>query len=171
MKKKFALIAFVGLFGLVGCSNNNAMSEDDIGFRTEPLKSEGVKLLDFDYSAPIAGESKVFERSFENAPPMISHDVTDMMEITKDLNMCLTCHAPDMAKLTNTIPVPASHTYDTFNNKTLKDVSEARYNCALCHAPQSNAKPLISNNFKADFRNEADKTKSNLLDILNEGVK
>ncbi|EAI6220153.1 nitrate reductase, partial [Campylobacter upsaliensis] len=39
------------------------------------------------------------------------------------------------------------------------------------HVAQSDAKPLVGNTFKAEFKNEALKSKSNLLDVMNEGVK
>ncbi|MDE6885573.1 MAG: nitrate reductase cytochrome c-type subunit [Helicobacteraceae bacterium] len=168
MKKKiFGFLAF--MLVIIGCGSAG-ISEDSMGFRSTPLNSENVVLQDYSYIATPAGESITIERSYENAPPMISHDTEGMMEITQDMNMCLSCHSPENAKLTNIISVPESHTFDTFTGKKTNDVVDARFNCVACHTPQVNAMPLVKNNFKADFRNEIDKKKSNLLDILDEGV-
>lgn len=157
---------------IIGCGGG--IDDSEIGFRSAPVDDENVMLSDFTYNDTPAGSSQVIERAFENAPPMISHDVEGMMEITKDMNMCVTCHAPEFATAMKATPVPASHLYDTFSGKkgkkVGKEIVDSRYNCNLCHAPMTNATPLIGNTFKPDFRSEADKRKSNLLDVLNEGT-
>ena len=50
------------------------------------------------------------------------------------------------------------------------EMDETRFNCVICHATQVNAAPLVVNKFAPDFRQENGSTKSNLLDIVNEGV-
>jgi cytochrome c-type protein NapB len=50
-------------------------------------------------------------------------------------------------------------------------LNSARYNCNQCHVTQTNATLDVKNNFKADFRSEDAKKKSNLNDVINEGVK
>ncbi|RAX54034.1 hypothetical protein CCY99_04965 [Helicobacter sp. 16-1353] len=171
IKLALAMVCVVLFIGCAGDTQSNiALDEDDIGLRNTPLTSEDVRLKDFAYISTPAGEGKVVDRSFENAPPMISHDVTGMMDITKDFNACISCHAPENAAAINIISVPASHTYDTFNDKKIDGIADSRYNCTLCHSPQANIAPIVGNTFKPDFRNESDKRKSNLLDILDEGV-
>jgi cytochrome c-type protein NapB len=54
--------------------------------------------------------------------------------------------------------------------KKLKHLYEGRYNCSQCHAPQANLKPLVKNNFTPDYRKADEKKKSNLIDVINEGV-
>lgn len=147
------------------------ISDDDLGLRKAPLNNENVKLKNFTYSSEQPGSGKVIDRSYENAPPMIPHSVEDMMNITKDFNACMGCHSPELAPIMNATPIPASHTYDTFKGKATKELVDTRYNCNLCHTPQSNATPVVKNNFKPDFRDELSKKKSNLLDVLDEGVK
>lgn len=169
MKKViFGIIFGIISIAFVACGG---IDDTEIGFRDVELENDSaVKLKDFTYNATPAGESKLIERAFENAPPMISHDVEGMMDITKDVNMCITCHAPEFAEMMNAVPVPASHLYDTFSKKQSSEIVESRYNCNLCHAPMTNARPIIGNTFKPNFRNELDKKKSNLLDVLNEGA-
>jgi len=55
--------------------------------------------------------------------------------------------------------------------KKLSGLYPGRYNCTQCHVPQANTKPLVKNNFKPDFKDSKLKEKSNLVDVIDEGVK
>jgi len=55
--------------------------------------------------------------------------------------------------------------------KKLKHLYQGRFNCTQCHVPQANTKPLVKNNFKPEFKDPKLKEKSDLLDVMNEGVK
>ena len=187
--KKYAQSLVIGLLGLAffACSDStesksedisheiksgDMLKDNEIGIRKVDLQDEkDVKLLQYEYPDASAGESTLIERSFENAPPMISHSTEGMLPITQDNNQCLACHDPSIAKDVGAIPVPASHTYDLRTNKNLGEVSHARFNCVLCHTPQANVAPVVANTFSPTFRTEKDKNSSNLLDVLNEGVK
>lgn len=168
-------LAALGLAVLLcACVNDKtALSDNDIGLRNVALTSENVTLKEFAYNSAAAGESKLIERSFENAPPMIPHDVDGMLEVSKDYNACLTCHSPENAPAMKATSVPSSHTTDLRTGKKNKNnaVDESRFNCNACHTPQANLAPLVGNGFKADFRSEGAKSKSNLLDVLSEGVR
>ncbi|AJC84935.1 periplasmic nitrate reductase, small subunit, cytochrome c550 protein [Campylobacter peloridis] len=172
MKNKiFLSLAAAVLISACGLAVKSVDSKD-IGLRKASLENENVELLDVKYSQAMAGESVLIERSFENAPPLIPHTLEDMLPIVKDNNICLSCHDKAIAKDVGAIPLPSSHYFDFRTNKSTKDVvSEARFNCTQCHVPQSDAKPLVGNSFEAKFKNEDLKKKSNLLDVLNEGVK
>lgn len=150
-----------------------SVSEDEIGLRKAPLQSEDkTKLQDFKYGDKAPGESQVFERAYENAPPMIPHDIEGMTDFSQNTNTCLDCHAPEVAKDMGATPLPRSHLYDLRNNKAIKEgISDSRWNCTQCHAPQADLKPAVKNNFKPDYRSKESKKSSNLLDVLNEGVK
>lgn len=195
-KKRLIAIATLSAFIATGCAVSSTMSEEEIGLRKTNLYSEETVVADTtDYTQPAPGESKVYERAFENAPPMISHDVEGMLPITMSNNSCLGCHDPAVAAAVNATAVPASH-LASFRPKTqmvgsniLKDgkavnntadvlttmhkqetVSHERYNCSLCHAPQSNNEPLVENEFQPEFRTANGSKQSNLIDTLNEGV-
>lgn len=164
----------ISLMFMVVAIYAKGVSDNEIGLRKTPLNSENLKLEKFSYPSSAAGESKVIERSFENAPPMIPHDVDGLMEITRDYNACLDCHLPSVASLMGATSVPQSHLYNLRSDKqssSSNEIDDSRYNCNLCHVPQANAKLVIGNNFKPDFRNKDLKNKSNLLDVINEGVK
>jgi len=173
MFSKKTLIAAATLTALIatGCAMSSTVSEESLGLRKTDLYTENTTVADTtSYSTVAAGESKVYERAFENAPPMISHDVEGMLPITTNNNSCLGCHDPLVAPSVNATAVPKSHLFDMRNETALATVSNARYNCTQCHAPQSDNEPLVENTFKPEFRTDNGMKQSNLLDNLNEGV-
>ena len=102
---------------------------------------------------------------------MISHNLDGMLPITRDNNACTSCHLPEIAEAVAATPMPKSHFYNFRENKNLDgQMDENRFNCVICHTTQVDAPPLVGNNFKADFRQEEGSSKSNLLDVINEGV-
>jgi cytochrome c-type protein NapB len=54
--------------------------------------------------------------------------------------------------------------------KKLDGLYQGRFNCSQCHVPQANVKPLVENEFQADFADDKLKSKSNLIDVMNSGV-
>lgn len=171
-KKTLIAAAVLTAFIVTGCAVSDTVSEESLGLRKTDLYSENTTVADQTaYSKVAAGESKVIARAFENAPPMISHDVEGMLPITIDNNSCLACHDPAVASAVGAVPTPKSHMFDMRSEKMLASVSFSRYNCSQCHAPQSDNEPLVKNEFQPDFRTKDGMMKSNLLDNLNEGVK
>lgn len=185
---------------IAGCSTaNQSMSEESIGLRNTDLYSETSATVGdkTQYIKKSAGQSELIERAFENAPPMIPHDVEGMLPITINNNACTGCHLPEVAVSLNATPIPVSHftnfrphtslssegkilkegkaVDNTSDFKTvgtkLTEVSSSRFNCSACHAPQSIAtKAPVTNDFQADFRQKGGNKKSNLIDNINEGV-
>ena len=136
------------------------------------MDEEEVKLADINWTKPAAGEAQRYERSFENAPPMIPHDLEGLIPITTDNNMCVTCHMPEVAKDVGATPIPKSHLYSIRNKKDLEGkLSDDRFNCTTCHVPQANVEAKFKNNFKPEYRDANSSQHSNLLDVLNEGVR
>jgi cytochrome c-type protein NapB len=168
--------------------------------KTSLNDENSVKPMEFSYSKDAPGTSKKIERAFLNAPPMIPHSVEGLIPITKNNNQCLSCHMPEVAKSMGATPIPPSHFInfrpdtkmeggkvikegkvvgkDIKNTsdiklakaKKLNQLYQGRFNCTQCHAPQANVKPLVKNNFTPDFKDEKLKGKSNLVDVINEGV-
>ena len=136
------------------------------------MDEEEVKLADINWTKPAAGEAQRYQRSFENAPPMIPHDLEGLIPITADNNMCVTCHMPEVAKDVGATPIPKSHLYSIRNKKDLEGkLSDDRFNCTTCHVPQANVEAKFKNNFKPEYRDANSSQHSNLLDVLNEGVR
>lgn len=171
-KKTLIAIGVVTVFIITGCTVSDTVSEKSLGLRHTDLYSEsGTVAAKTAYTKVPAGEAKVIDRAFENAPPMIPHDVEGLLPITSDYNSCLGCHDPSVAAAVNATSIPKSHLFDMRTQTMLDYVSQARYNCSQCHVPQSNNKLVYQNTFKPDFRGKDEIHKSNLLDTLNEGVK
>ncbi|MBI9034277.1 MAG: nitrate reductase cytochrome c-type subunit [Bacteroidales bacterium] len=156
--------------------------------RTAELLNED---WDFDllstYSMSAPGTSERYGRAFENAPPMIPHMTTGLLPITKDMNMCLTCHMPAIAVAMKSTPIPESHFMkyrpivnpeDVVREEVLVytedlngQLDQARYNCTLCHAAQANITVVFDNEFMPQFRTDDSKKRSYLHQNIGEGVK
>lgn len=172
--KSFAIMAICLV--ILGCGSISEVTklydDKDMGLRKTALSNENLQLEDINYTQADAGTSTKVARSFENAPPLIPHSTEGLLPITTDNNICLTCHMPEYAEAVGSTPIPKSHLFSLRDGKDLYGkLSDARFNCTQCHVPQANVTPLVKNNFKADFRDEGSKEKSNLLDVLNEGVR
>ncbi len=108
----------------------------------------------YHYGNTPPGESKVLPRAYLNAPPQISHDISDSLPITAQNNMCIACHnqPAQWGKKREPgapTPIPPSHYTDQRNapGKVTENLVGARYNCNLCHVPQTDAAPLVENTF------------------------
>jgi len=200
-KKIFLISVLFAAFIFTGCKSEDTgkdkqeKTDGGTALRKGDLFSEDIDLGQkaiVEANAP--GANEVETRAFENAPPIIPHKTDGFYPITKKNNACLTCHMPAVAKAMNATPMAPSHfinyrpeikkvgnkykNYDddaSKNTTVAKDLGDnlnsARFNCNQCHVTQTNATLDVKNNFKADFRNEADKKKSNLNDVITEGVK
>ena len=136
------------------------------------IDEDDIKLADINWTKPAAGESKRYDRSFENAPPLIPHDLEGLIPITADNNMCVSCHMPEVAKDVGATPIPKSHLYSIRNKKDLEGkLSDDRFNCTTCHVPQAYVEAKFKNNFQPEYRDANSTSRSNLLDVLNEGVR
>ncbi|MEA1914990.1 MAG: nitrate reductase cytochrome c-type subunit [Campylobacterota bacterium] len=174
----------------VGCTAaNQSISEESLGLRKTDLYSESTTVGDeTKYGKAVAGTSKTISRAFQDAPPMIPHDVDGMLPITIKDNQCVSCHAPEVATSMGALPYPSSHMMDfrpstaiaqdgriSFNGEAVDNTSHAklsdvsikklgklsgtRFNCSQCHAPQSEGQ-LVENTFEADFTSKDGANKS-----------
>ena len=147
-------------------------TEEDLGLRHETLYDESSTVpVHGETTTKEPGESVKFERSFENSPPLIPHDITGMLPIERD-NICKECHMPEEAVFSGATPIPSSHLIDLNTGEYLRgDLDGGRFNCMQCHVIQNILTPAVENIFKGEFRDEKGRYRSNLLNILNEGVK
>jgi cytochrome c-type protein NapB len=192
LKKFFGISTVAAVLLAVGCGaaqQAQVVDESQLGYgdRGTPPKVE--------YSKAAPGTSQKLPRSYENAPPLIPHSIEGLVPITLKNNACLGCHMPSVAKAMGATPMPPTHFKDFFfdtkknliekgmyeDEKAYKarlaklakkeDIAPQRYNCVQCHVPQANAKPLVENTFKPDYRNPEAKHKSLLNENIMEGVK
>ncbi len=174
-----ALVFLVLVGALWGCSGNSVevpvepvqveVADTELSYRNEPLMDASyTPQAAFDSEDP--GEAKLLARSFENAPPQIPHNVEDLLPITIADNSCLDCHLPENAEDADATATPASHLYDIRRDKQLTSLNPANFNCTQCHANPADVGDLVANTFEPYFRTSEAEEKSNLLDILNDGV-
>ncbi len=203
MKKMTKIALSVATVGLIvaGCATSGGgnITSESLSLRKAPVHTENViKLQKVTYIKAAPGQSKMFNRSFDNAPPLIPHSVEGFVPITKKNNACLGCHMPEVAKSMHATPIPKSHfinfrpteviakdgklikkgkivarangTNDVFATPTHGKLYQGRFNCTQCHVAQSNAKPLVKNNFKPDYASEKEMKRSNLANTFDQGV-
>ncbi len=157
-----------------GCasSGRGTLSEDDLGIRKGSLFEEKTVMPDHgEYSKLEAGKSTIIERAFENSPPLIPHDLTGMLPIGETGNLCIGCHMPENAAGMGATPIPKSHLMDLGTGKDLGGKLDGkRFDCMQCHVPQVEAAVPVQNLFRGEFRDAQGRVRSNLEDVLNEGV-
>jgi nitrate reductase cytochrome c-type subunit len=83
-------------------------------------------------------------------PRIPSFLIEDFVPIRVGENLCLECHdVPDQigqeTVAGDATPMPASHYRD---DDTAAGASGSRFTCTLCHAPQTDAEPLVANTYR-----------------------
>lgn len=150
------LAIWIVSFVFLSCAQTKSYTEEELGLRQETLYDENETVPV--HGTPIAnepGESAKFERSFENSPPLIPHDITGMLPIAQTENLCMGCHMPEEAVGTGATPIPKSHLTDLDTGKDLGGkLAGSRYNCMQCHVIQNELTPAVQNIFKGGFRDE-----------------
>ena len=87
------------------------------------------------------------KRNYVQQPPLIPHSIRDY-NITLHNNKCLNCHSWKNYVEYGATKISQTHFTDS-HGIDLADVSPRRYFCHQCHVTQSDAVPLIENDFRA----------------------
>ena len=190
---KLALAITVATTILFAANAPKTVTEDSLGLRKVDIYSEDKATPDetkYGTSQPMSGYK--IERAYQNAPPMIPHDVDGMLDITPQNNACIGCHDAAVAESMGATSIPKSH-YINFRPKdTLQDdgsfvkgvdnmknetsikpidtISNARFNCNACHAPQSTGELAVENTFKSNFTRKDGKNKSTWDEVLTDDL-
>ena len=85
------------------------------------------------------------KRDYPMQPPLVPHK-TDNYQVDKNANKCLSCHSRRLTEESQAPMISVTHYMDRDGN-FLADVSPRRYFCNQCHVTQTNAKPLVTNQF------------------------
>ena len=88
-----------------------------------------------------------FERAYRQQPPLIPHKI-DGYQIDLSVNQCMQCHDWPYNVEQEAPKISETHYIDR-DGVALDSVSPRRWFCTQCHAPQSNAKELVRNDFKS----------------------
>lgn len=149
------------------------ITEESLGLRKTDLYTEATTTgMETNYRTSFAGSGEKINRAFQDAPPMIPHDTNGMLPIKIGDNQCTACHMPEVASSMNATPIPKSHftnfrpkhkfdgkmfskSVDNMKNQvSIKETSHlqgSRFNCTLCHAPQSQGDLAVENTFEPAY--------------------
>ena len=84
-------------------------------------------------------------RNYPDQPPLIPHK-TDNYQVDLNSNKCLTCHSRTAVEVSQAPMISVTH-FMNREGQTLAAVSPRRYFCTQCHVVQTNARPLVENEF------------------------
>jgi len=127
---------------------DQAIPDDAIGLSKTSVYDVPDPIV-VNYGGGDVGTNKRAVKSYNTAPPMITHTVTDMLPITRDSNLCKDCHVqPDLLKqkITKGMPIPAPVSH--YANVKKGEMYMGRWNCVQCHRPQANVNVLVQSTFK-----------------------
>jgi cytochrome c-type protein NapB len=126
------------------------VSDRDLGLsKTSVFEVPAPPAYQEETSSP--GEKPLPKRINREYPPVIPHDISDCLPITRSSNLCLDCHAmPGPKKKGEATPIPASHYQDLRRAPEAKgkQVAGTRYVCLACHVPRTNAPQLQGSHFR-----------------------
>lgn len=97
--------------------------------------------------APQQTKEGSFARAYRQQPPLIPHTI-DVYEITLKENQCMLCHDWPYNVDQGAPKISETH-YLSRDGVALDQVAPRRWFCNQCHVPQSDAKELVTNNFKS----------------------
>lgn len=110
----------------------------------------GIASIDQEVDAPdmkkVHRDQPPIPRNYVQQPPLIPHDVRGY-EVDLKVNKCLSCHSWKNYQTYNATKISQTHFTDA-NGVDLADVSPRRYFCMQCHVVQTDAVPLVANDFK-----------------------
>lgn len=135
MKLLMAGVLVAGFAGIAQAADVKGLSND--------------KMTDTNAAPPVYSlmETKKWDRSFRQQPPLVPHQI-DKYQIDLRANECLKCHDWQFAAKEKAPEVPESHYKDRDGNQ-YEQVYRGRWFCVTCHAPQTDAKPLVDNSFQS----------------------
>lgn len=125
---------------------------------TEPFSSLRDSSVNAADSAPVEkafvgkrpGQHALIARTFEQQPPLIPHTIDGYEEINAKENACLDCHISDNFKGKKMPMVSKSHLLKSVSSNAAPQLDMQHWQCNSCHVPQTDAKPLVENYFKAN---------------------
>ena len=93
---------------------------------------------------PIADDVRKM-RNYPEQPPVIPHSI-EGYQLNLNANRCLQCHRRQYTEASGAPMISVTHFMDR-EGQILADVAPRRYFCLQCHVSQTDAQPLVENNF------------------------
>jgi cytochrome c-type protein NapB len=85
------------------------------------------------------------QRGWPEQPPTIPHSI-DGYHVDKNSNRCMLCHSRAGTERFQAPMVSVTHFMDR-DGQVLAQISARRYFCTQCHVVQTDARPLVGNDF------------------------
>ena len=85
------------------------------------------------------------KRNYPMQPPTIPHKI-DGYQVDLNVNRCMACHSRRLTEDSQAPMVSVTHYMDRDAN-FLAEISPRRYFCEQCHVVQTEARPLLANDF------------------------
>jgi len=136
------VFAFVAALGLAAALPPSASAQAVKSIRGADVSAPELAPGGF---KPIPDQAPI-ARDYVQQPPLIPHKV-EGYEVTKNFNKCMDCHAWSRYKENGATKVSLTHFKDRDGGE-LSNISPRRYFCMQCHVPQTDAKPLVGNQFQ-----------------------
>ena len=95
--------------------------------------------------ARVDNSDVVRKRAYPMQPPTIPHKI-DNYQLDLNANKCMSCHSRKQTKESQAPMISVTHYQDRDGN-FLATVSPRRYFCEQCHVVQTDANPLVENEF------------------------
>ena len=145
---------------LAGCDRGPSQREPTIEPPSPPISARGNPVQDIDAlrrHVPIDVEVSPLPmarvenfdirrgRAYPMQPPTIPHSV-DGYQVDLNSNRCMVCHSRANAAQFQAPEVSVTHYMDR-DDQFLATVSPRRYFCMQCHVVQTDATPLVANEF------------------------
>jgi cytochrome c-type protein NapB len=86
------------------------------------------------------------QRGWPEQPPTIPHSI-DGYHVDKNSNRCMLCHSRAGTERFQAPMVSVTHFMDR-EGQVLAQISARRYFCTQCHVVQTDARPLVGNDFR-----------------------
>lgn len=91
-------------------------------------------------------DSDPIPRDFVQQPPLIPHSIKGY-KVNLKTNKCMSCHSWTTYQKAGATKISQTH-FEDRTAHVLADVSARRYFCTQCHVAQTDAAPLVQNEFK-----------------------
>jgi cytochrome c-type protein NapB len=148
---RIAIFVLLLVLPLAGCAQESTANTAEEVMRPKgsdalrrgiPLNEEGRPLP----MQRVDNTDERRERAFPEQPPTIPHSI-DGYHIDKSSNRCLLCHSRGGAQQFQAPMVSITHFSDR-QGRVLAGIAARRYFCTQCHVVQTDAKPLVRNQFR-----------------------
>ncbi|MGY0634778.1 nitrate reductase cytochrome c-type subunit [Luteimonas sp. A478] len=148
------------LLALSGCDRSSSRAEVEVQPPSPPISARGDARNDIDAlrrhvpvdvevtplpMAAVENSDMRRGRAYPMQPPTIPHSV-DGYQVDLNSNRCMVCHARANATRFQAPEVSVTHYMDR-DDQFLATISPRRYFCMQCHVVQTDAAPLVANNF------------------------